>query len=171
MKKLARIAMLLAVALCAAAAATDADARNVVLNPPFDPETLSYTATVPYDISRIALNLGAEDPKATVTVNGGDPATPVRLAVGANTIEIVVTAEDVRYRRTYTVVVTRAGAPLSNADLAGLSVEAGADGSFAALDIGAFAAGTTGYAVTVPNGTTHARLTATTANAKAGLKA
>ena len=51
------------------------------------------------------------DPNARVTVNGGDPATPVALSVGANVITIVVTAEDARYQRTYTVTVTRESAP------------------------------------------------------------
>ncbi|MCY4557768.1 MAG: cadherin-like beta sandwich domain-containing protein, partial [Chloroflexi bacterium] len=119
MKKLARIAMLLAVALCAAAGATDADARNVSLSPSFDPETLTYTATVPNDVSEVVVDLAAEHPKATVTVNGGDPAAPVQLAVGETTIVIVVTAEDKRFTRTYTVVVTREAARSSNALLAG----------------------------------------------------
>ena len=52
------------------------------------------------------------------------------------------------------------------AHLDGLSVEGAVsiDGPFTALDIGAFAAETTDYAVTVPHGTTHARLTPTTAD-------
>ena len=41
------------------------------------------------------------------------------------------------------------------------------DGPFAALDIGSFAPGTKEYSVTVPNGTTHARLTAETSYAYA----
>ena len=52
------------------------------------------------------------------------------------------------------------------AHLDGLTVEGAAsiDGPFTALDIGAFAAETTDYAVTVPHGTTHARLAPTTAD-------
>ena len=52
------------------------------------------------------------------------------------------------------------------AHLDGLMVEGAAsiDGPFTALDIGGFAAETTDYAVTVPYGTTHARLTPTTAD-------
>ena len=50
------------------------------------------------------------------------------------------------------------------AHLDGLSAEgaAGAGGPWAKLDLGAFAAETTDYAVTVPHGTTYARLTAET---------
>ena len=49
------------------------------------------------------------------------------------------------------------------ADLKALAVEGAAaeDGPFAALDIGTFVPETTAYAVTVPHGTTHARLTPT----------
>ena len=52
------------------------------------------------------------------------------------------------------------------AHLDGLTVEGAAsiDGPFTALDMGAFAAETTDYAVTVPYGTTHARLAPTTAD-------
>ena len=42
--------------------------------------------------------------------SGGDPATPVALVVGENTITVVVTAPDARYTRTYTVTVTREAA-------------------------------------------------------------
>ena len=52
------------------------------------------------------------------------------------------------------------------AHLDGLTVEGAAsiDGPFTALDMGGFAAETTDYAVTVPHGTTHARLAPTTAD-------
>ncbi len=171
MNKIARIAMLLAVALCAAAGATAADARNVSLNPSFDPETMSYTATVPNNVSEVVFDLAAQHEKATVTVNGNAPDTRVPLAVGENTVVIVVTAEDTRFTRTYTVIVTRLGTGSGDADLSGLTVESGSDGAWSALDIGAFDAGTTGYSATVPYGTTHVRLTATAAHAKAKLKA
>ena len=106
--------MLLAAAFCIAAGAMTADAdaaenRKVSLDQPFDDERQSYTATVPHDVTEVTLNVAAAHPKARVTVNGGDPDEPVQLAVGKNTIVIVVTAEDERYTRTYTVTVTREG--------------------------------------------------------------
>ena len=59
------------------------------------------------------------------------------------------------------------------ADLTALTAEGapGEDGPFAALDIGAFAAETTAYAVTVPHGTTHARLKPTALHDKQRLRA
>ena len=62
-------------------------------------------------------------------------------------------------------LATRATVTIYNheADLKALAGEGapGEDGPWAALDIGAFAAETADYAVTVPHGTTHARLTPT----------
>ena len=112
-------------------------------------------------------------PSATVTVKGGPATRPVPVSVGENRIQVVVTAENPAYRRTHTVTVTQEEAHVlsSNADLAGLTAEAGADGAYVALDIGAFAADTTSYAATAPHTRTHARLTGTAAHAKATLKA
>ncbi len=143
----------------------------VVLNPPFNDEIYAYTARVPSDVTQVTLDVTPSDPSATVTVNGGAATRPVPVSVGENRIEVVVTAENPAYKRTYTVTVTREAALSSNANLAGLTAETGADGAYAVLDIGAFAADTTSYAATVPHTTTHARLTATAAHAKATLKA
>ena len=113
MKKHARIAMLLAVTFCTAVGTMNVNANEgetVSLNIPFDPDVQSYTATVPNDVTEITVRARASDSSARVTVNGGAPGTPVPLIVGKNTIEVVVTAEDSRYRRTYTVTVTREAA-------------------------------------------------------------
>ena len=65
------------------------------------------------------------------------------------------------------------GALSADADLSALSVEGapGADGSWTALGIGTFAAGTTAYSASVENAVTHVRLTATASEADATLKA
>ena len=132
----------------------------------FAAATTNYAVTVPYGTTHARLTATAAHAKAAL--KGG---AAVALAVGANALAVEVTAEDGTVK-TYTVTVTRAAAPAlsSNADLSGLTLEAGAGGSWSALDIGGFAAATTNYAVTVPYGTTHARLTATAAHAKAALK-
>ena len=114
MKRIARIAVLLSAALCMAAGATGAGAATsgqVSLDQAFDPERETYSATVAHDVTEVMVTASPEEPKARVTVNGGDPATPVALVVGENTIEVVVTAPDERYTRTYTVTVTREAAP------------------------------------------------------------
>ena len=113
MKRIARIALLLAAVFCIAAGVTNADAdesQKVSLSAPFDPDRQTYSATVAHDVTEITVNVRPSDPNARVTVNGGDPSTPVQLAVGENTVVVVVTAQDARYTRTYTVTVTRAAA-------------------------------------------------------------
>ena len=114
MKRMARIAVLLSAALCMAAGATGAGAATsgqVSLDQAFDPDRETYSATVAHDVTEVTVSASPEEPKARVTVNGGDPATPVALVVGENTITVVVTAPDARYTRTYTVTVTREAAP------------------------------------------------------------
>ncbi len=114
MKKIVRIAVLLSAALCMAAGATGARAAasgQVSLDGAFDPDRQTYSATVAHDVTEVTVNARPENPNARVTVNGGDPATPVQLSVGKNTIVVVVTAPDARYTRTYTVTVTREAAP------------------------------------------------------------
>ena len=118
MKRIARIAVLLSAALCMAAGATVAGAATgdqVSLDGTFDPNRETYSATVAHDVTEVTVTANPQDPKASVTVNGKDPSTPVSLAVGENTITVVVTAPDARYTRTYTVTVTRAAAPASTA--------------------------------------------------------
>ena len=70
---------------------------------------------------------------------------------------------------------TRAGIQILNdeAHLDGLSIEGAgsAGGPWAKLDLGAFAAETTAYAVTVPHGTTHARLVPASADEDLTLRA
>ena len=99
----------------------------------------------------------------TVTLAGGR---------GCDTAGAVCTADGRALANSPVAAVASAERPLSaDANLSGLALEAGTDGSWTALDIGAFAAGTTRYAATVPYGTTHARLRATAAHARATLKA
>ncbi len=131
----------------------------------FDADTTAYTATVAHGTTHARLTATAADANAAVT--GGAEAA---LEVGANALAVEVTAGD-GTTKTYTVTVTRASRALSsNADLSGLTAEAGTDGNWSALDIGAFDADMTAYTATVPYGTTHARLTATAADAKAAFE-
>ena len=110
------------------------------LNEPFDPNTTSYTANVPYSTTSTTETPTAQDANATITVNGtpvasGTPSSSIPLAVGPNTITTVVTAQDGVTMKTYTVTVTRAantpptitaaagvtrqqGSPLSNSTIA-----------------------------------------------------
>ena len=129
MKTFARMTILLAAALCIVAGAMNTSAGTggqVSLNVPFDPDRLTYSATVSRDVTEITVMADARHPSATVRVNGGDPNAPVPLAMGENTIWIVVTAEDGRTWLTYTVTVTRGAAATDMAATTQVSIFAGA---------------------------------------------
>ena len=146
----------------------------------FAPGTTEYAATVGNTVTHVKLTATAGEPGATLTVGTGSPLAAVAdgtasgaipLSVGANALKVEVTAEDGTVT-TYTVTVTREERALSSdATLSGLSAEAKTEEGWSALDVGTFASATTAYAATVPNGTTHVRLTATAADANATLKA
>ncbi len=81
------------------------------LDPVFAPETFSYEVQVRNRVNRIEVTPTASDPTATITVNGqtvasGATSEAIKLKVGANTIEVMVTAQD-GSTHTYTVTVTR----------------------------------------------------------------
>ena len=79
-------------------------------DPAFSPAVTDYTATVPNGTDSVVVTATTSDNNASFTINGSTNAT-VALAVGDNTIAIVVTAENGTTTRTYTIVVTRDAAP------------------------------------------------------------
>ena len=80
------------------------------LDPAFSPAVTNYTATVPFGSNSVDVSATTSDANASFMINGSNNAT-VALAVGDNTISIVVTAENGTTTRTYIIVITRA--PLS----------------------------------------------------------
>ncbi len=87
------------------------------LNETFDKATTTYTASVPNSTTHVKLTPTVEDSNASVKVGKSGNLSPVTsgtasdaisLSVGANAIEVEVTAED-GTTKTYTVTVTRAG--------------------------------------------------------------
>ena len=83
-----------------------------ILSPAFASANISYTSSVPNVITSLVVTPGATQAGATITVNGmpvvsGTASTAIPLYVGANTITVIVTAED-GTPRTYTVRVKRA---------------------------------------------------------------
>lgn len=93
---------------------------NATLSPGFSSGTTSYTASVPYEVSKLDLKATANDAKAKVSVNN-----PTLTPAGATTVSITVTAEN-GATRTYTISVTRAQDPnyvsSSNNHLSSISV-------------------------------------------------
>ena len=127
---------------------TNADLSSLALSsgtltPSFAPGTTAYMVSVAYDVTNITVTPTASDMHATITVNGtpltsGHASGTISLNVGANTITIVVTAQDGTATKTYTVAVMRE----ATADLSSLMLSSG-------TLTPPFASGTTSYHATV----------------------
>ena len=131
---------------------------SVSLSPPYDPDKMAYTASVPYAISTLAFTAtAAEGARVMVTSDMDDDITDtteeqdhiftasVTLAEGVNVITIKVDAADAIETETYTVTVTRATATaLADANLSSLTL------SNVRLSR-AFDPGKTAYTALVPN--------------------
>ena len=112
----------------------------------FDSSTLTYTAGVANGVSQTTVSPTVNDVGASYVIKLGgvkDTDGTVSLAVGSNVITVEVTAEDGSTTRTYTVTVTRADPPSTDATLSGLTLSG--------VDIGTFASGTISYTASVAN--------------------
>ena len=87
-----------------------------LLSPAFDPDVTEYTASVENSVDKIGVDVTLSDATATFDMfDAGGMAIPlvdnqVSLVVGANVIDVEVTAHDGTTTKTYRVTVTRAGA-------------------------------------------------------------
>ncbi len=79
----------------------DLTVENQTLTPTFDPDTTSYTVTVPYSTEKVKVNAVLESVSAKVTGLGEHNLMP-----GRNEIPVVVTSKDNKIR-VYTVIVYR----------------------------------------------------------------
>lgn len=117
------------------------DVTGYTLSPAFNPDTISYTVTVPNTESSVTVTGTKGDSKQTITGLG-----PVNLTGNSTTHQVEVTAED-GTKKTYTITIekqTTQPPQSSNAKLASLGV------SGYTLSP-AFNADTTSYTVTVPD--------------------
>ena len=103
------------------------------LSPAFVPGTIAYTVNVPNSVTSVEVTGTANYAKASVAGNGYRT-----LAVGANAVNVKVTAEDRTTTKTYTVTLVRA--PSSDAELQDIQLSSGSL---------SFDPGTTDYTVTV----------------------
>ena len=125
------------------------------LMPAFASGTTSYSVSAG-NAASVKLTPTLADPTATVTVNGvavvsGSASGAITLNPGANTINVVVTAQDGETMQTYTVVV---GQGSSDAYLSNMTVQT------ATLSPG-FAFKTFAYTSSVPNSTSSVTVTPT----------
>ncbi len=117
------------------------------LSPSFSPAQLSYTVSVPYSVTSITINAGANHSAATVS---GDIGKALSLDVGTKTFKITVKAQD-GTEKTYTVAVTRE--KCTDNTLKSLTVNTGTLSP-------AFSSSVLNYNVNVPYTTTSITLTA-----------
>ncbi|WP_295794209.1 cadherin-like beta sandwich domain-containing protein [Mucilaginibacter sp.] len=127
------------------------------------PDYKDYTTTVPNNQTSLKIIPTAQDPTATIKVNGvtvasGAASAAIPLAVGTNVVNTVVTAQDGITKNTYSITVTRLS--LTNANLSNFSISTG-------TLTPAFAAGTTNYTTSVPNTTTQITVTPTASDPSA----
>ena len=127
------------------------------LSPAFFSGTTAYTATVGAAVASLQVTARTNSGAATMTVNSvatpsGVASSPIALAVGDNSISIVVTAQDGVTTRTYNVTVTR---PSTDATLSALTLSSGVLSP-------TFASSQTNYSVTVTSALSAIQVTATT---------
>ena len=138
------------------------------LAPLFAPHITSYSASVGNDVASLTVTPSTSNENATVTVNGNEvtsdnPSDAISLALGNNTIPVVVTAQDGTTTQSYSITVTRAAATASSdATLASLSL------SPESLNE-TFASSTTSYTASVANDVASVTLTAAATNDNARL--
>ena len=138
-------------------ASTDATLRRLVLRGvdfgTFASATTSYTAQVASSVAQTTVSAYPSHTGASTVVKLGGVAAAygrVSLAVGANVITVVVTAEDLTTTKTYTVTVTRAAPTSTDATLQALTLR----GLFPGLSN--FSPNTTYYRVSVVHSSTQA---------------
>lgn len=90
----------------------------------FDPNVVNYSAIVGNGTGQVRVTASLADPASTLkikgqAVNSGQPSALIDVVVGANPIDVVVTALD-GATKTYVLTVTRSASPL--ADLSSITV-------------------------------------------------
>ena len=91
----------------------DLTVSGTPLMPAFDPDTLTYNASVAHTLDSVTVTPTTADAGATVTVDGvlvdsGTASAPIALTVGDNTITVQVTAADGITQKSYQVTLDRA---------------------------------------------------------------
>ena len=151
----------------AAPPSTDASLKTLTLSGMdfgiFDSTTISYTATVANSVSQTTVTPTVNHSGARHVIKLGgvtDAGGTVPLSVGSNVITVEVTAEDTTTTQTYTVTVTRALPPSTDATLSALTMSS--------VDFGTFARGTTSYTASVANSVSQTTVTPTVNDSGAG---
>ena len=133
---------------------------NAPISPAFSAGTTSYTAEVPFEVSKLNVSATANDSKAKVSVN-----SPTLIPDGTTKVTVTVTAENGR-AKTYTISVKRAQDPnyvaSSNNDLSAITVD-----GFLLSPV--FSAENTNYVIWLPYETESVTISGTVADSKASV--
>ena len=122
----------------------------------FDPATTGYTAEVANDVVETTVTPAVNDDGATYVIKldgAADYDGTLSLAVGSNVITVEVTAEDGQTTRAYTITITRAEPPSTDATLSNLALSG--------VAFGTFDSATTGYTASVANDVAETTVTPT----------
>lgn len=134
---------------------------NATISPAFSAGTTSYTASVPFEVSKLNVSATAADGKAKVSVN-----SPNLTPNGTTKVTVTVTAEN-GAKKTYTISVKRAQNPnykaSDNNKLSGIAVEG-------FLLSPGFTADNTNYIVWLPYETTSIKIAGSAADSKASVE-
>ena len=146
---------------------------GATLSPAFAPSTTAYTAQVDLDVETVKITATAARTRARVVITPADADTrtaghQIQLNEGANTITVVVTAEDGRTEETYTLTVRRAEPKPADATLEALALTVLNTINTVALSP-AFAPSTTQYTAQVGSGIGALTITATAQDAGASV--
>ena len=125
--------------------------EGYTLEQSFSAGTLNYTLSVPYDVTSVNVVAEKADSRATMTGTGTKT-----LAVGNNTAEVKVTAEDGTTKKTYKITIRRLN---NDATLSTLALSN--------VNIGTFNKDTLSYNATVPYSVESTNITATPTDSKA----
>lgn len=134
---------------------------NATISPAFSANTTSYTADVPFSVSRLDVKAAAADGKAKVSVN-----SPTLTPDGTTNVTITVTAEN-GAKKTYTIKVHREQdpnyVPSGNNNLSGIAVD-----GFLLSPV--FSADITEYVVWLPYETESVKISGKAADGKASVQ-
>lgn len=134
--------------------------NNATISPAFSAGTTSYTAEVPFEVSKLDVKAEANDGKAKVSIN-----SPSLTPNGTTNVTVTVTAEN-GSKKTYTISVKRAQDPnyvaSSNNDLSGIAVD-----GFLLSPV--FSAENTQYVIWLPYETENVTVSGTAADGKASV--
>ena len=124
--------------------------------------TMSYSTQVANSVTQTTVTPTVNHSLASYVIKLGgltDADGVIALSVGNNTISVEVTAEDNVTTRTYTVTVTRAAPPSTDATLSALTLSG--------VNFGTFASGTTSYTAQVAHSMSQTTVTPALSDSRA----